>query len=196
MSKYTVALDFGHGGADPGAMWMGVRESWLVREIGRHLVHHLTIISQGEISVVCVAPLDNEFAGKDSLSHRAMLVNSSKADIVVSVHINAATNPRASGFEVIYCPGSRKGLILADQIHEALDTGDNGNILPRRPGPITDIQCGRGFGFTMLRKTRPPAAIVEAGFITNDRDQVEIVENCSNISTCIAVGIWNYFTGD
>jgi len=196
MNNHIIAIDFGHGGTDPGAVSRDrtVMESVLIREIGRHLLYDLSIISHGKIAVVCASPLEMDYAEKVSLSDRYNMVNNSDAEIMVSIHVNSSTSARAQGFEVIHYPGSARGLYLARLIHDQLRDGWNGAIMSRRGRPINDLELGRGFHLSMLSKTRPPAVIVEVGFISNTDEVVEIQNNCAAIADCIALGIYEYLT--
>jgi len=191
------ALDFGHGGGDPGAVGHGLKESDLIREIGRNLVYDLTLVSGGACAIVCVSPLDTDVKLRASNTSRARLANAAAADIYVAIHVNAATSAGARGFEVIYHDGSRRGAGLAQAVHDAMLTGDNGDIPSRRGRPIGWREVGRGFPLTVLSATRMPAVVVEVGFITNEYDAAEIVKHNMAISECIAKGIWAFLkSGD
>ena len=117
------ALDFGHGGGDPGAVGHGLKESDLIREIGRNLVYDLTLVSGGACAIVCVSPLDTDVKLRASNTSRARLANAAAADIYVAIHVNAATSAGARGFEVIYHDGSKRGASLAQWVHDALLIG-------------------------------------------------------------------------
>jgi N-acetylmuramoyl-L-alanine amidase len=187
-----LALDFGHGGGDPGAVGHGLRESDLIREIGRNLVYDLTRFSGGACAVVCVSPLDTDVKLRASNTSRATLANHAGADAFLAVHINAASNEKAAGFEVIYHDGSRRGSALAQAVHDALLTGDNGAIVSRRGRAISWGEVNRGFPLTVLSATRMPAVVVECGFITNAGDAGEMVKCNASISECIAKGLWAF----
>lgn len=189
-----LALDFGHGGTDPGAVGHGLRESDLIREIGRNLVYDLTRFSGGQCAVVCVSPLDTDVKLRASNTSRALLANHAGADAFLALHVNAASSERAAGFEVIYHDGSKRGADLAQSVHDALVIGDNGAIASRRGRPIAWGEVGRGFPLTVLSATRMPAVVVEVGFITNAGDAAEIVKANASISECIAKGAWAFLT--
>jgi N-acetylmuramoyl-L-alanine amidase len=187
-----LALDFGHGGGDPGAVGHGLKESDLIREIGRNLVYDLTRISGGACAIVCVSPLDTDVKLRASNTSRAVLANYADADAYVAIHVNAASSAGARGFEVIYHDGSKRGASLAQWVHDALLIGDNGEIPSRRGTPIGWKEVGRGFPHTVISATRMPAVVVEVGFITNEYDASEIVKHNMSISECIAKGIWAF----
>jgi N-acetylmuramoyl-L-alanine amidase len=192
MSKYLCACDFGHGGGDSGAVGHGLKESDLIREIGRNLVYDLTRISDGQIAVICISPLDTDIKLRASNTSRAMLANKGNADVFIALHINAASSEKAKGFEVIYCDGSKKGVELAQCVHDALLYGDNGAIESRRGRPISWGEVGRGFPLTVLSATKMPAIVIECGFITNAIDASEMVKSNIAISDCIAKGVWAF----
>ena len=78
-----VCLDIGHGGADPGAVGNGLRESDLTEIITqgvakRLLSYHVEIYNVPR---------------SDSLADRAQFANDLNADLFVSVHVNAEAAP-------------------------------------------------------------------------------------------------------
>lgn len=88
--------------------------------------------------------------------------NWSGADCAVEFHLNAA-GPRATGTEMIRCPGSKEGVRLGRLLQDAacmvLGLPDRGVKTPWR---------GRGKGW--LLGTTMPAVIAESFFVTNSAD--------------------------
>jgi N-acetylmuramoyl-L-alanine amidase len=90
---FTVVLDAGHGGGDPGNMHGGVREKDIALSIVKLLGKKLE--SDLSINVVYTRKTDI-FIG---LKERADMANKAKADLFVSVHCNAVDAKSAKGNE-------------------------------------------------------------------------------------------------
>lgn len=94
---YTVVLDPGHGGIDPGAIGpTGLKEKDVVLDIALKTKKLLT--SNLGINVVLTRKRD-EFV---PLRKRAAIANNVKADLFISMHVNASRRPYASGIEVYF----------------------------------------------------------------------------------------------
>ena len=92
---YTVVLDAGHGGHDPGTSHFGLKEKVLTLDIAKRLC---TSLQEAGLSVVMTRDTDRFIP----LSGRSDIANRLQADLFVSVHVNASKNHRTSGIEVYY----------------------------------------------------------------------------------------------
>lgn len=91
--RVRVMIDPGHGGKDPGAVGpTGLREKDVVLAIGRRIREKLE--RSGEFDVRMTRD-DDVFI---PLEERTAMANKGRADIFVSLHINASPNRRAEGF--------------------------------------------------------------------------------------------------
>ena len=104
----VIVIDPGHGGRDPGAVGPGGTEEKNVNLAIAHLVH--TRLQQ-DYSVFMTRKNDETV----TLTARSALANAKKADLFISIHCNAATNPLANGTETYYA--SPTGAKLAKHIH-------------------------------------------------------------------------------
>jgi N-acetylmuramoyl-L-alanine amidase len=119
-----------------------------------------------------------------SLSSRVNEANAWGADIFLSLHNNAAENPRASGNEaLVYGPGSSVAIALGEDILEELTktTGLRNRGIVYRPG------------LYVLKKTIMPAVLVEMGFITNRGDAELLAYSPELFSRGIYRGVLNYY---
>lgn len=95
LTVQTVFIDAGHGGKDPGTIHNDIIERDVVLDIARRMGRLLE--ANG---------IDVEYSRtKDAavpLSTRTRLANSKKADLFVSIHVNANPDTTASGFETYY----------------------------------------------------------------------------------------------
>ncbi len=91
--RVRVMIDPGHGGKDPGAIGpTGLKEKDVVLAIGRKIREKLS--GSGEFDVRMTRDEDVFIP----LEERTAMANKGRADIFVSLHINASPNRRAEGF--------------------------------------------------------------------------------------------------
>ena len=91
--RVRVMIDPGHGGKDPGAIGpTGLKEKDVVLAIGRKIREQLS--RSGEFDVRMTRDEDVFIP----LEERTAMANKARADIFVSLHINASRNRKAEGF--------------------------------------------------------------------------------------------------
>lgn len=148
---HVVAIDPGHGGADPGAIgWGGLVEKDIVLDVALRL--RTFLLAQG-IQVV----LTREGDVTVDLSQRVPIAMRSGAQVFVSVHANASTKSVIRGSETYYLKPDSLPLATAiqDELSRSLEIPDRGV---------------RQANFKVLRDSPVPAALVEVGYLTNPED--------------------------
>ena len=99
---WTIVLDAGHGGHDPGSIGpQGVREKDVTMAVVRQLAERLG--REKGVRVVLTRDGD-EFV---ALGERTRIANREKADLFVSIHANAAENRSAEGFETYFLSAAK-----------------------------------------------------------------------------------------
>ena len=93
---YTVVIDAGHGGKDPGAVSANkkVREKDINLNVALMVGDYIKA-KYPEVKVLYTRSTD-KFV---ELNERARIANRAKADLFISIHVNAATNTSAKGAE-------------------------------------------------------------------------------------------------
>lgn len=114
-------IDPGHGGADRGAVYAGVKEADLVLAVSQNLgslfkndSHFRIQLSRTEDSTL-------------SLQDRIHKAEEIKADLIVSIHANAAQDSRARGVEFYVqnpLPNEEESLFLAHQESQIVAASD------------------------------------------------------------------------
>lgn len=170
-----IAIDPGHGGSDPGMIGKAhdTEEKDLTLSTSKLLAEELR--GRGA-KVVLTRDKDDE---KPALSDRVRLAGS--ADAFVSVHYNSAPN-QASGSLVFYYSKS-KDAPLAQEIESELRG-------------LSLRSNGIAFGdYHVLRENSLPAVLVELGFLSNEKDELEVSTSAYQRSAAkaIADGLQNYF---
>ncbi len=90
----TVVIDPGHGGKDPGAAYGGVREKDIVLDIALKLGNYINSAFPG-VKVIYTREKDVFVP----LHLRAAIANKNKADLFISIHVNAISRGSAQGTE-------------------------------------------------------------------------------------------------
>ena len=99
----TIVIDPGHGGKDPGAI--GYTGKSYEKDITLAIAQKLRDIIEKNIQIkVYLTREDDNFV---SLRQRTEFANEVKADLFVSIHINAHNNKDVSGVEVYYLSTAR-----------------------------------------------------------------------------------------
>ena len=93
-TTFTVTLDAGHGGHDPGAIGAISREKNITLAVIKKIGKRISEENQ-DIKVVYTRDVDKYI----TLQGRADIANKAKSDLFVSVHVNANNNREVSGCE-------------------------------------------------------------------------------------------------
>ncbi len=168
----TVMLDAGHGGVNPGAVYEGRQEKddalALVLAIGPILQNNGIDVLYTRTTDVYQTPLQ-----------KAELANEADVDYFVSIHRNSFPEDNVvSGVESLVYDLSGVKYEMAQNINAQLETVGFVNLgVKARPNLI------------VLRRTKMPAVLVEAGFINSDTDNMLFDANFQAIAQAIADGI-------
>ncbi len=182
-----IYIDQGHNPRDynTGAEGNGFFEQDITYDIGVRLYELL--LANPEFTPRLSRPTPDTVLGttnSTSLTTRVNEANSWGADVFISLHTNAATNPRASGSEaLVYSRSSTVAFALATDILEELNltTGLRNRGVIERPG------------LYVLRRTNMPAVLVEMGFISNQNDAELMVYSPQLFAEGIYRGILEYY---
>lgn len=170
--RRTVILDAGHGGMEPGAVYMGRQEKDdtlnLTLAVGQILEDYGVNVVYTRVTDIYHSPIE-----------KAEIANRSGADYLVSIHRNAAVIPGmgSGAMTLVYSDSGAAGM-LAHNIQQQLTAVG-----------FIDLGVVERPGIYILRRTRIPAVLVEAGFIDNEEDNLFFDENFYQIAQAIADGI-------
>lgn len=169
---YSIMLDAGHGGRDPGAVYNGRQEKDdtlnLVFAIGE-------ILQNNDIDVQYTRTTDVY----ESPYQKAMEANEAGVDYFISIHRNSFPQENAvSGVESLVYNKQGIKYEMAQNINAQLETVGFVNLgVQARPNLV------------VLRRTKMPAVLVEVGFINSDTDNQLFDANFDDIARAIADGI-------
>jgi N-acetylmuramoyl-L-alanine amidase len=162
-----IVVDPGHGGSDPGAIGVtGLREKIVNLAVSKHLI---TLLSGAGAEVIVTRTGDQSVSNQQ----RVDLANGSKADLYMSIHSNAYSNPESNGTETHYCGkngSSSASRYLAQQVQRelvpALGLRDRGV---------------KANSFFVITNVEMPAALVELGFMTNPIEEAFLGEPANQL---------------
>ena len=172
MADYRIALDAGHGGSAPGAVYKGRQEKDdtldLTLAVG-------DILKKNGIDVYYTRTTDEY----ETPFKKATDANNSGADLFVSIHRNSSENPNQySGVEtLVYSDTGLKAEVARNINNQLEDAG------------FKNLGVDERKNLVVLKRTKMPAVLVEAGFINNDKDNYLFDEEFDSIAQAIADGI-------
>lgn len=195
--RFTVAIDPGHGGIDPGAKRGDVLEKDLMLSFGRSLREALV---RSDVDVVLIRD-DDVFV---ALETRVAIAHHARADIFISLHADSLRQGGAKGATIYTLSQEASDAATAhlaarhnraDIIAGADLTGSDDQVagilldlarqeteprsralakvlaegMAQAGGPMNRRPL-RNAGFSVLKSADIPSVLVEVGFLSSDRD--------------------------
>ncbi len=153
----VVCVDAGHGGSDSGAAYDGMLEKDLTLDIAYRLK---ALLESSGYSVVLTRAGDESLGNTD----RANICNAGRAGVVLSIHLNASSNPSIDYFKAFY--GKQvKDAAFTQAIFDAYQ-------LPNTSGTgVIQKSAPSQFASGLLLKTNAPATLAETVFLSNPDEQ-------------------------
>lgn len=189
---HIVMVDPGHGGYDPGAISsQGVYEKSINLQIAQKLKEMLHpcgievfLTREEDIDYVPDGVKGRTTMKQIDLNRRIEMASQAKADVFVSLHVNATAAGRNSGAETFYHYKSQAGKELAELIQQELIKIPGMNRRIAKPG-----------NFYVIKNTSMPAVIVEVGYLSSAKEQKKLQQSWyqEQLSRAIAKGIATYF---
>lgn len=164
-----VILDAGHGGPEPGATFEGRQEKddtlRLALAVGEILERNGVEVAYTRTEDVYDTPFE-----------KAQIANREGGDFLISFHRNSSPEANEySGVETLVYDKSGEKLELAENINEELENVGFRNLgAKERPGLV------------ILKRSKMPAVLVEAGFLNTEADNELFDQNFDEISQAIA----------
>lgn len=198
--SFTILLDPAHGGDDPGVVSESLREKDLTLRLA------LLIREEAQKTAGIQVQLTRSTDKTLSMAERAKLAGTTKADALLSLHVNAGFGKSASGYE-LYFPGFRHtqpggegvspiirdmarntslndSVKLGQRIQSALET-----VFPRKGRGLRDAPS------PLLDGLAVAGLVVEIGFATNpdDRKRLTADETERAVARALVKGLRDHF---
>lgn len=191
---YTIVLDAGHGGIDPGKV--GVNGA-LEKDINLEIVLKLKALLENKgFKVILTRENSNDLSSEDATNHknedlknRISIISSSDAVLTVSIHQNSFPDESVHGPQVFYYETSSDSETIAQTVLSSLES-------------TLKITKSRGVkentDYYLLKKSPTPTIIVECGFLSNpsEADALTTDSYQNKIARGIYLGICEYLIGE
>lgn len=175
-----IAVDAGHGGAEPGAIGAsGLMEKDVNLDIARRVA---ALLRTAGAKVYMIRDGDSTI----DFRVRPDMANKAGVEAFISIHSNSFTDTSKRGTEVYYYQDGRAGQELAEAIHAAL--------IPILGLPDRGVRTAN---YNVLRYTAMPAALVEVAYISNPTEEKLLADPAfrEKAAQGIFAGILAYFRG-
>lgn len=154
----TVIIDAGHGGEDNGAIGTdGTKEKELTISIAKRIK---SLNEDENIRIILTRNTDI----LPSLKSRTDLSNKEKADLFLSIHINSSPDKTKTSFEVLVSGKSNSWNAENNRLASII----MGNL--QGVYPTVQTTSERKNGIWVLENNNCPSALIECGYISNDKD--------------------------
>lgn len=196
-----VAIDPGHGGADPGTVDFGLKEEDVTLGVGLALK---PMLESAGARTVYTRTADASAAPAGSPSHvelqaRCDLANNAHASIFVSIHANESRNPAYAGVTTYYGPTS--GYYYgASRTAELVKSSSQLAQLVQKEVAAATGESSQGVDdapFYVLGHTNMPSILIETGFLSNRAEADKLTNGAyqQRIARGIYEGIVHYVAG-
>lgn len=188
----VVVIDAGHGGVDPGKV--GINRALekdinlaIAKKVKRYLeFSDVEVIMTREGEDGLYRPEDSNKKVQD-MKNRVALIDSSGADLAVSIHQNSYSEEYVKGAQVFYYATSLQGKDIAEVMQRTLaETLDREN---HREAKAND-------SYYLLKKTQAPIIIAECGFLSNSEEARLLTEEAyqDRVAWAIHLGILRWLS--
>ena len=185
---YTVVVDAGHGEPDGGAVGInGTIEKDINLKIALRLQE---VLESRGVRVLMTRTDDNSICDKSAktlhekkvsdMHNRLEIINTSGADLFLSIHMNSFSDPKSGGLHVFYSRKHPEAEETAVLIQESI---------AELTGAKTHTVKAASDTLFLMKNPIPPAILVECGFISNPEE--EQLLNDDNYQSKIAFSIAN-----
>ena len=188
---YTIVLDAGHGGLDPGSIGYKTKTPESELNLKYTLLLKQKLENAG-IRVVLTRETSDGLYGistanykKRDMQKRKEIIEKANPNLVVSVHMNSYTNHTLRGAQVFFDGKSDTSLMIAKSIQKL--------FYERLPASKPEVSKGDYF---MLKCSNAPAIIAECGFLSNAEDEANLLNTDyqDKVTTCIFEGIMEFIS--
>lgn len=163
--KKTIVIDAGHGGHDFGATINDFQEKIIVETIAKK-VKELNRDNNTEIVLL----REGDYAME--LSERVSIINKLNPDLVISLHVNSSENLSKNGVDAYIFQENNFYEESLDKAKKLVEKISGQKLLK---GNIENAK------FYVLKNSNCPAVILEAGYLSNEKDKNYITsENGQN----------------
>ena len=184
----VIYLDPGHGGIDSGTTYKNIYE----KDINLILCKKLkeALILKGA-TVYLTRETDKDLAlsknnrKRSDLINRAYLINKTKPDIYLSIHLNYLQNTKYKGLQIFYNNKNKENEIIANSLTK---------YIREKTWNVRDPKINNTY--YMYRNITTPGVLIEVGFLSNQDDRYRLTheEYQDKIINNMVYAIEKYFS--
>lgn len=181
LNDKTIIIDAGHGGKDVGTSFKDIYEKDINLKISLELKNQL---EKKGASVYLTRSGDYDLSKpnakrrkKSDFDNRILLINNSKSDLYISIHLNYFNDSKYKGAQVFYNNLLKENKEIAKIMQK--------NLNKERKIKLLDSKL------YMYNKLTKPGILIECGFLSNYQDRKNlqnekyIIELCKKITKAI-----------
>ena len=174
----VIFLDPGHGGKDPGAQYLGLKEKDLTLQVSQQLKTKLESLGY----TVIMSRSTDVFV--DFVTERSKMSNETNADMFISIHFNATGHGLDSGEDGIqtymYQPTGNIPSVINKKWHDnptrlkysyKLGSYIHQSVLATTQAKDAGLLSK---SFAVLRETNKPAVLLELGYMDDSKESQKI----------------------
>lgn len=184
----VIYVDPGHGGVDPGAMYKGIMEKDINLTISKKIEEKLTklgaivyLTRYGDYDLSVNYTINRK---RSDLSRRGNIINKSKCDMFLSIHLNAEDTGTWRGAQVFYDDIHKNNEKIAKIFQSLFVKKLNSN---RKYKKTTELY--------LQKRVKQPGVLMELGFLSNSNDRYLLKQDSyqEKIANIVAEGLIQYF---
>ena len=164
LNNKIIYIDPGHGGIDPGSIYKDIYEKDINLSICLLLQKELEnkgarvlLTRNGDYDL---STPNTSTRKKSDLNNRVRIINDSKADMYISIHLNSINSVIWHGAQVFYDDVNINNKKIALIMQEELKNNLN-----------TDREIKEISNMLLNRKVTIPGVLIEVGFLSNDNER-------------------------
>ena len=195
----VIFLDPGHGGKDPGAQYLGLKEKDLNLQVSMQLKTKLESLGY-KVIMSRSSDIDVDF-----ITERSRMSNETNADMFISIHFNATGHGLDSGEDgiqtYIYQPMGNIPSVINKKWHDnptrlkysyKLGSYIHQSVLATTQAKDAGLLAK---SFAVLRETNKPAVLLELGYMDDSKESQKIrtKEYQQKLVDGITQGIQQYY---
>ena len=182
----VIYVDAGHGGKDNGASFDGVLEDEINLKIAGFVVEELidvgAIVYTSRTSDYDLSNIYDKNKKRNDLINRVRMINNSKVDIFISIHLNSYSSTKVRGAQVFY-QNNDLSKLLSKYIQSNLNV-------------LTNSGKKDKYGdYYILNKSQRVGVLIECGFLSNSEERSRLIDESyqQKLAYKIREGVVEYF---
>ena len=183
----VIYLDPGHGGIDAGTTYKKIYEKDINLLLCKKIKESLT--AKGA-TVYLTRETDKDLSirrqnrKRSDLISRAYLINKTKPDMYISIHVNYLSDSRYKGLQVFYNNKNKENEAIATSLTKYIKERTWNVREPKYNGT-----------YYMYKNITEPGVLIEVGFLSNPDDRYRLTheEHQDKLVTNITYGIEKYY---